>query len=969
MKKIILRIIAICILIIPAFAYAADLNVASIADIQANCQYFPNSHTYYCTEKLNWAPSGSASVQETNGPVVLNYTGTVFAPNSVSGTFTGANPLTINVGGNCAPKDAKIDITGICTGTGTLYGDCNWLPEVNITRGIFQKIEAGSSCKVCSSYSNTYKQCAPGFTLPSGINCGGLGCGVGYDWQTGKSIGCPYHMFFGYEYGCQVSCSATSTSPLDQGAAATGSCGTTTSYTPCTYNPATYVNSMIFDYGGLVLNTQTKTVALSNFKPGANTISFSSGESGKFNYNIKWTEVTSPTGSCTSSSNTKAYHMTSGNAYQSADGAKILNASFDMKFDSLSSDTTVALLRDDTNPIVSARIYQYDGSNLRIEIPGYGIVSNNIQPNKWYTVRIILNEVSNTLNADIISSEYPAISKTYTTPAGLQAVKWISVTSNGMWMDNIDIAKKDAGGAIISSYTDDFESYTAGDSVLYSSGPKFDKVNITNDLDDLDFDGSNRKNIIFKANDAFESKNIILSGVNPGSPGNLEIAAKSITTGNLYTDSASESKTSDHISGCGAGTIKLTGDIVFVPYIRGLSGHTHADRDDGYCRQDNSESTCGGAGIVYIAGNKTTIGTLDLYAPNLKIYAGSGGYVNINSKEADISKINVYGGCGMSSGSGGTVILKGDRINASEINANGCSATGDEYCLASGKAGSGGSITINARDYAGISKIYANGGNGYSAGAGGNILLSTTNVIVPTEIQANGAMGRVGTFGKESYIKQTDASPGGTVRLFLDSLQSSVSVSAKGGGASCVNTGGDGYCALSKAGTGGLIAIFNDTSLGGTITLDNSGGNKDNTPNCPSVERPDCTTTPGPAGNFLQQKRTWPGFIGLNTSIVNPSFTTYRIKVNDLWADKYVKQNDVASEDYTFNGTLIGGIESSMAVRKIDSALIGYLGNKLNISLGKEYQLEITASVCDPFDKAGCSHSTDKLYTIPFTEY
>ncbi len=967
MEKLIFKIIAISILLIPAFAYAADLNAASIADIQANCQYFPNSHTYYCTEKLNWAPSGSASVQETNSPVLITYPpGTTYAQNSYAGTYFGANPLTITAGGNCNPKDVKIDITGVCEGTGTLYGDCNWLPEVNLTHGKFQKIEAGSSCKVCSSYSNTYQQCAPGFTFPSGTKCDPLGCNVRYDWQTGKSIGCPYHMFFGYEYGCQVSCNIMSVDPLDQGAAATGSCGTTTTYTPCTYNPATYINGMVFNYGELILNTQTKTVALSNFKPGANTISFSAEETGKFNYKIKWTEITSPTGSCTSIGSTKAYHITSGNAYQSGDGAKIVNASFEMKFDSASTDTYVSLLKDDTNAIISARIYQYDSSNLRIEIPGYGVISNSIQPNKWYTFKITLNEMSNTLNVEILNFEYPAISKTYTTPTGLQPVKWISVTSNGMWMDNVNIVKKDASEAIISIYSDDFESYTDGDSALYSSGQRFEKINIANDLD-LDFDDSNRKSIVFKANDTFISKNLILSGSYPGGPGNLEITAKSINADNIYSDSSHETKSSDHITACGAGTIKLTGDTVSVSRIQGLSGWTVSNWDDGWCSQSSAKSSCGGSGNIYVTANKTTIGDIDIYAPNLDISAGAGGFAQIISKEATISKINAYGGCGRNSGGGGTVILKGDMINASEINANGCSTSGDPYCLAGGHAGAGGSVTINAEDYAGISKVYANGGNGYYAGAGGNIRLSAANIIVPTEIQANGAMGRVGEFGKDDYIKETDASPGGSVLLYLDSLQSSVSVSAKGGNADCVNTGGNGYCALSNAGNGGFAAIFNDTVLSGSISVNNAGGDEKN---CKSAQRPNCYKDAGPAGSFQQRERTWPGFIGLNTSIVNPSYMTYQIKVKNLWgAGQYVKQNDDVSKDYMYNGTLIGGIESGMDVKKINGALIGYLGSKLNITLGKDYQLEITASACDPFDKVGCSHSTDKLYAIPFTEY
>jgi len=376
--------------------------IRSISDIQNYCQYFPNTHTYYCTEKVNWA--GGGSIKETDGIPVFGYPpGTTFSQKSYSGTFDGANPLTITAGGNCDPKDEEIEVTGICEGVKSVKGGCISVPKVTGKRGLFLKHRLTMSCSYirydCGSCSVTG-------TMQDGTSCTASGRGYGR-----SDVCCAYK-----ESTCwaTATCSKETNNNLEGTSVSItggGSCSVSTYYHPCTLNPTVKVNGMLFQYSGLVNNTTTATLPLANFKTGANTLEMSAQESGRFNYTVKWTEVTSPTGSCTVMQRTKAYRIT-GNVYQSGEDAEIFEGKFSMKFDSADTDTSISLLRDDTNAIVSARISKYDATNLKLELYNsthWTLLANNIQPNTWYNFSITLDERLNTVTIYVTSVGYPAI--------------------------------------------------------------------------------------------------------------------------------------------------------------------------------------------------------------------------------------------------------------------------------------------------------------------------------------------------------------------------------------------------------------------------------------------------------------------------------------------------------------------------------------------------------------------------------
>ncbi|VVB60741.1 Uncharacterised protein [uncultured archaeon] len=948
--------ILLLVVAIPAFASALDLNAGSITDIQNNCPYFPNSHTYYCTENIVWSPSGNAIINETDGVPVLSYpAGTTFADKSYSNTFTGANSPTITAGGTCDPKDVSIDINGICQGTSTKSYGCGSGMTITNKYGTFLRHTAGASasgsCFVgsCSVWVSNICSNSQGTNGYGGLSpsCSGSTTTENIYMGGGYSSNCA-------AYGCGWF-----------------SCGVTTYYIPCTLSPTVRVNNMFFQYSGLIYNTSTITVPLANLKPGANNLQMSALESGKFNYNLKWTEVNAP-GPCLTSQKTKAYHITSGNIYQSGNNARIMDGKFAMRFDSVSTDTSVSLLKDYTNPLVSARISQYDGSNLKLEIYDgiqWNTLANNIQPNVWYNFSLNLNEAGNTVALTITSAEYPTISQTFSIPAGSPAISWISVSSNGAWLDNVNIVKKDISGGIISAYVDDFESYNTGDSVLYGSGG-FDNITITSDIGIDSYDGYNVKNIVLKAKNNLKTKTISASGVgcgghsgsscDYGSVGNIELQGRNVTFDRLISSCPNVGEPED--SYCNAGSIKLKGNNISGSEIQALGGYDCSNNVGGCYSY-----ICWGkrAGSATIEGNSTDIGTINLYATPTDRNS-NGGTATIKSDAIKISAININSNSGQSGGSGGSATIKGAIVDVGAINAYGGSASGDPWC-GGGQTGSGGAIDITARNYVNIPGISANVGSGYSSSPGGSIKVSAGK-IVSFGVSAVGGQGVVGTYGSKGEIVGNPASAGGSVRIYADSVDSSLSVSNKGGNAKCINTGGTGYCAISTAGTGGLLAIFNDTALSGTVTLDNSGGNG---ANCASVDRPDCKTGSGSSGAYQPNKRTWPGFLGLNTSTYDTSFNTYEVKVRNMWTNEYAKQRNNTALDYTYNWTLIKTTDNNgVPVAKIGDALIGFRGSqKFDMALGKDYQLEINMSLCNPFTDVLCSHTGDKVYVIPFVQY
>jgi len=684
-----------------------------------------------------------------------------------------------------------------------------------------------------------------------------------------------------------------------------------------------------------------------------------------------------------SSGKTKAYRITSGSVLQSGESARIMDGEFSMKFDSAGTNTDISLLQDDSNPVVSARISTFDANNLKLEIwntTQWNTIANNIQPKVWYDFSLSLNEAQNTTTLKVKSAEYPAISQTYNIAKNSPAIKWISISSGGAWMDDANIAKKDINGNVISTYSDDFESYNIGDSILYSNQGGFNNIYVANDLKTDYYGGIYSNNLVFKAKNNFESKGIDLGGTNTGgkdavhgSPGNIEINAKSIKTGNINSDGSNEFNKRNRNYGCSGGTIRLNGDNISTSLIQTLAGSSVSGNN---VIGDNRYS-CGGPGSVYVDGNITNINDINAYSPDFGGTSESGGgFVSINSWIVNIPNILVRGGSGRYGGSGGSATIKGSKINVSLIDANGGSASGNAYCVG-GNAGSGGTVRITGKEYVNVSQISANGGSGERAGAGGAVWISTTKIISPLQISAKGASGGVfrGTSGNGNpYEYATPASPGGTVNIYADEIKPDINVDITGGAAVGMSyyTGYSTGCELGSAGTGGIAAIFNNTPVTGKLTINNQGGSGADYRNQYTTG---CQVLSGPEGLMIMKKRTWSGFVGFNTSILDTSFNSSQIKIKDLWSGQYVKKRDCAeilpgSCDYAESKNLVK--ENDSILQKIINKISALLGRKdphFDIALGKDYQLEVTASACSPFDKLLCGHDGDRTYIVPFAQY
>jgi|GEM_PF-1896632 len=215
---------------------------------------------------------------------------------SYSGTFTGSNSPTINVGGNCPPLNVRIDVTGNCSGTSTKGEGCSQPIKITDNYGYFLSRSAGASvggsCFV-GSCSVSISNCCSKSESTGGY--GGLypscSCTV-----SDESL----YMGGGYTSSCAgYGCSGFS-------------CGITTYYIPCTKDPQAIVNGTTWKYTGLVKNTTTTSIfvgtnsnpssntlgyigtkiPVGNLKLGANAVTLSALEKNAFSYTVYWTEET-----------------------------------------------------------------------------------------------------------------------------------------------------------------------------------------------------------------------------------------------------------------------------------------------------------------------------------------------------------------------------------------------------------------------------------------------------------------------------------------------------------------------------------------------------------------------------------------------------------------------------------------------------------------------------------------------------
>ncbi|MBU4245734.1 MAG: hypothetical protein KKE71_01705, partial [Nanoarchaeota archaeon] len=637
------------------------------------------------------------------------------------------------------------------------------------------------------------------------------------------------------------------------------------------------------------------------------------------------------------------------------------------------------------NAVVSVRIVQFDANNLKLEIYNsthWNLLANNLQPKTWYSFSIVLNESENKIMLKIDNVEYGTVSRTLNLPAS-PAIKWISITSNGAWLDDINIDKKDINGNLISTYSDNFESYEDGERVLYSNEIGFYGFVIPNNLNIDLYDGYSVKNIVFKAKNKFDAKtinsaNVACGGNSPqycdyGTVGNIEIQAKKIKFDDLLSYCPGVGEPQDN--NCGAATITIKGNNISGKNIQNYGGY-----DCSYNVGGCYSFICSGrgGGSVYVTGNITNIETINVYGGKgySSDYAGPGGTAHVDSKNISIVTINAYGPSGVAGGSGGSVIIKGTDVRITNINANGGDASGNGYC-GGGRAGSGGPVNIVAKGSVNVSSILTSGGSGERAGGGGSIRVATTNIQAPMNLTANGASGGVftGTSGNgNEYEYATPASAGGTVNVYADHIDSEVNISITGGNAVGISyfTGFSTGCELGSAGVGGIAAIFSDNQITGNLNINNKGGGGADYRNKWTT---DCQILGGSDGGIIIRKRTWGGFVGMNASVLDLTYNSYLIKVKDLWTNRYVRQRNESYLEYYYNKTFNNSVDSGVMVKKIVNAFIGFPGKNppylpaFDMALGKDYQLEITASSCDPFNQALCSHENDRTYIVPIVEY
>ncbi|MBU4299917.1 putative metal-binding motif-containing protein [archaeon] len=401
---------------------------------------------------------------------------------------------------------------------------------------------------------------------------------------------------------------------------------------------------------------------------------------------------------------TKAYYMRSGVAYQNGSNSNIVISNFSIYFDSITTDTTYALLKDDSNTLVSVRINNFDANNLKVSLfnsTGWNTVVADIKNKTWYNFSFVFDESANTMALKIIGDGYPEVSSIIGVSGALPAIKWIAFTSNGAWLDNVNIIKKDMSGTIISEFYDDFETQEIGDKIIYDINEAgwFD-INITNDI-------TLTNNLVFHAKGNFSAKNIYASGISSMSDGSgksITIEAKMIKATSLYTYGA-YCRLGWGCSSCGTachsnsgGPIILTGDMI----------------DIGTINADDGVGLYGRGGTIIVTGNITKIGP-------------------ISSKGETYTDISYNGWYSSGVGSGGSVIIKSKKkAIIGNINLNGANSAGDD-CWGT----SGGNLKI-AADNLTLGAVTANGG--MSGGPGGSTKLYADNYIIGpiTERGANG---------------------------------------------------------------------------------------------------------------------------------------------------------------------------------------------------------------------------------------
>lgn len=333
--------------------------------------------------------------------------------------------------------------------------------------------------------------------------------------------------------------------------------------------------------------------------------------------------------------------------------------------------------------------------------------------------------------------------------------------------------------------------------------------------------------------------------------------------------------------------------------------------------------------IIFKANNEFS--AKNFYATNP---GGYGGSITIGAKKITAASLNAYGtacngskctssGPFCSNSNGGDVTLNADSVTVGMINAN----------QGGGAGGSGGKVSITASSTT-ITNIYSSGGGytcsydyGYDngAGTGGTVSIKSGTASL-SSISLNGA-GR-------NYASAGTA--GGSARISSGSLNLGT-ITANGGGPS------------RSQGAGGNIKIFVDTYSLGSISALKSGG-----------YIAFFTDAAYPAASKLGAatiktgKRTGSGFFVFETNIPS-QYVSYRARLKDFMG-QYVKSI------YNAEWSQVGAIRNG----KI-SDFMGAM-TKMNIKIGNDYTLELTASPDAFFDETKCAGRC-ATYAVPFNVY
>lgn len=702
---------------------------------------------------------------------------------SFSGTFSGTDP-TITVGGNCPPINVKMDVTGICTGSGyreqvnSWGGDINYweTKEVLCTapqpNGFFQRhwTEARLNTQsiadgVTSGWVRSY---APNGTLL----CSTDGQYI-WSWQSYPCSAETTQNFAGQNFKAQFqngnwfSKYMWSTSLI---------CTARTYYTPCTLDPQVIVDGVTWKYSGLVTNTQTVSIPIGtnsnpryknekvpkgNLKIGNNLLDMSAQESAQFKYTVYWTE-----------------ESVAGSSDADGDGY-YTNAC------TLGNDC------DDNNPNVNPGVLEKPNNGLDDNCDG-------------------LVDSINITHMNNITTFCPYSSTTRTYYCGNSTHPW-----NNVYITNTISLPTDSGNSrnIIFNVKDklliekDFSATGGGDREAGHSGGliKADANNITV-LGSLNAQGSG----------CCPKECCSESNCNDGGPGG-EVNLKSYyvkITGSINSGGGSAFCKTYNRGGSGGRISIITNTIDIGSYLS-ANGANANNGGSGGTINISATRNISVAGTVSANGGISSGGG---YCPILP--GGSGGTIILKSQYGSIgikNSITVDGGTGVDStaGWGGNINITGKSVNAKSISANG------------GNSG-GGSIFVESDYYLNAGTISANAGPAArcsTPGPGGTITILTNSYFAAPAISANGGTGGAGYSGTCDTCGSAPGSTGGKIKIRAFILNISNPLSAGGG-----SGGSDGSCDTflcgfdgSVGGRGGSISLIGDIVKSSSAISANGG--------------------------------------------------------------------------------------------------------------------------------------------------